>query len=95
MDVSEQRGRLDLPLDLLLSKIELTGTGFTSPFVNQNKPIQNLWNKGFQETWHQTINLWEIGNKWSESHNCLDLLPLQFLGMTQGQEAQAEPKRHP
>lgn len=64
-----------------LSKVELTGTGFTFPLENnQNKSIQNLWNKGFQIPKHHTMkvsDLWEIGNKWAGPYNCLDLLPLQ------------------
>lgn len=72
---------------LLLSKMELTGTGFTFHLENnQNKPIQDLWNKGSSKTRHHTMkvsDLWEIGNKWGKPYTCLDLLPLQSFWASQ------------
>lgn len=71
---------------------------YLSTSSNQNKPIQNVWNKAFKKLdiklW-RTVTTWERGNKWGESSNCLDLLSTKFSGMAQGEETQAESSRLP
>lgn len=71
--------RLDILLDFyFLPRRSKQGWIYPPTWNNQNKSIQNLQNKGFQENRDQVVrDLWEIRHKWGEPHNCLDLLPFQ------------------